>query len=151
MAALVGLHQTTSFSGQAAMALEFAVAGHVTDAAYPYRLMAGDAPGVLLLVDWEPMVRQVLDDLCQRVPVGEIAAKFHHTLVEALVAVARRVGEARIVLTGGCFQNRYLTERAVCRLRAAGFTPYWHHHVPPNDGGIALGQAIAALRAGREE
>jgi hydrogenase maturation protein HypF len=151
MAALVGLHQTTSFSGQAAMALEFAVAGHVTDAVYPYRLISSDAPGVLLVVDWEPMVRQVLDDLCQRVPVGEIAARFHNTLVEALVAVARRVGEARIVLTGGCFQNRYLTERAVCRLRAAGFTPYWHHHVPPNDGGIALGQAIAALRAGREE
>jgi hydrogenase maturation protein HypF len=50
-----------------------------------------------------------------------------------------------VALTGGCFQNRYLTERAVSRLRSAGFRPYWHRHVPPNDGGIALGQAVMAL------
>jgi hydrogenase maturation protein HypF len=147
MAAIVGLHQITSFEGQAAMALEFAMEGQVPDAAYPYALTA-DAP---LLVDWQPMVCRVLDDVRQCAPVGEIAAKFHHTLVEALVAVACRVGESRIVLTGGCFQNRYLTERAVYRLRAAGFAPYWHQHVPPNDGGLALGQVIAALRACREE
>jgi hydrogenase maturation protein HypF len=51
------------------------------------------------------------------------------------------------VLSGGCFQNKYLTERAVCRLRDEGFRPYWHQRVPPNDGGIALGQIVAALRA----
>jgi hydrogenase maturation protein HypF len=146
MAAIVGLHHIASFEGQAAMALEFAVDEQATDAAYPYGLTAG----VPLLVDWQPMVCQVLDDLRQGVPVGEIAAKFHHTLVAALVAVARYVGERHIVLTGGCFQNRYLTECAVSRLRAAGFTPYWHQHVPPNDGGLALGQVIAALQAGRE-
>src|SRR5215471_1726220 len=86
MAALVGLHQVTSFEGQAAMALEFALEGQATDSAYPYGLMAGDAPGAPLLVDWEPMVHGVLEDLRQRVPVGEMAAKFHNTLVEALVA-----------------------------------------------------------------
>jgi hydrogenase maturation protein HypF len=147
VAAIIGLHQIASFEGQAAMALEFAAAGQATDAAYPYELTAG-AP---LLVDWQPMVYGVLADLRQGVPVGEIAAKFHHMLVNALVAVACHVGERRIVLTGGCFQNRYLTERAVLRLRAAGFTPYWHQQVPPNDGGLALGQVIAALRADREE
>jgi hydrogenase maturation protein HypF len=151
MAAIVGLQQVTSFEGQAAMALEFALEGSATGSAYPYGLMAGDAPGTPLLVDWQPMLRRVLADLRQRVPAGEIAAKFHNTLVAALVAVARRVGEVNVVLTGGCFQNRYLTERAVDRLRAAGFTPYWHQHVPPNDGGLALGQVLAALRAGREE
>jgi len=50
------------------------------------------------------------------------------------------------VLTGGCFQNRYLTERAVGRLRAEGFRPYWHQRIPPNDGGIALGQVTGAAR-----
>jgi len=49
-------------------------------------------------------------------------------------------GETRVVLSGGCFQNRYLTERTVARLREAGFQPYWHQRVPPNDGGLALGQ-----------
>jgi hydrogenase maturation protein HypF len=73
-----------------------------------------------------------------------MAAKFHNTLVEMIVAVARRVGEERVALTGGCFQNRYLTERTIQRLREAGFEPAWHRQVPPNDGGIALGQALAA-------
>ncbi len=62
-----------------------------------------------------------------------------------IVAVAERVGEPRVVLSGGCFQNRVLTERAVGRLREAGFRPYWHQRVPPNDGGIALGQIAACL------
>jgi hydrogenase maturation protein HypF len=67
-------------------------------------------------------------------------------LAEIIVAVARKVGESRILLTGGCFQNRYLVERSVSRLLDAGFQPYWHQRVPPNDGGIALGQVVAAAR-----
>jgi hydrogenase maturation protein HypF len=50
------------------------------------------------------------------------------------------------VLSGGCFQNRYLTEQTVSRLRASGFSVYWHKDIPPNDGGIALGQVVAASR-----
>jgi len=79
--------------------------------------------------------------------VGRIAARFHNTLAGVVVAVAERVGEERVVLTGGCFQNKYLTERCVARLRAAGFRSYWHQRVPPNDGCIALGQIMAAARA----
>ena len=55
-------------------------------------------------------------------------------------------GEERVVLTGGCFQNKYLCERAVDRLTNEGFHPYWHQRIPPNDGGIALGQIMAVLR-----
>jgi hydrogenase maturation protein HypF len=62
------------------------------------------------------------------------------------VALAVRSGERQVVLTGGCFQNRQLTERAVARLRAAGFEVHWHRRIPPNDGGIAAGQAVWALR-----
>jgi hydrogenase maturation protein HypF len=57
------------------------------------------------------------------------------------------VGVSRVLLTGGCFQNRVLLEGAVSRLRAAGFVPAWHQRVPPNDGGIALGQVAALLRS----
>jgi hydrogenase maturation protein HypF len=60
--------------------------------------------------------------------------------------VARQAGEERVALSGGCFQNRYLTERAVSLLMRAGFRPYWHQRIPPNDGGIALGQVWAAAR-----
>ena len=57
------------------------------------------------------------------------------------------MGEPKVVLTGGCFQNRRLIERAVEGLRAAGLRPYWHQRVPPNDGGISLGQIAASVRA----
>jgi hydrogenase maturation protein HypF len=79
-------------------------------------------------------------------PSGLVSARFHNTLAEAIVAVAKQVGQERVVLTGGCFQNRYLTERTVRRLTQEGFRPYWHQRIPPNDGGIALGQLVAASR-----
>ncbi|MCK4460185.1 MAG: hypothetical protein KAW46_00185, partial [candidate division Zixibacteria bacterium] len=74
------------------------------------------------------------------------AAKFHQTLAEMIATVASRVGERKIVLAGGCFQNRYLTERALASLEHHGFEVYLHERVPPNDGGIALGQIMAACR-----
>ena len=66
-------------------------------------------------------------------------------MADAIVGIAERVGERRVVLTGGCFQNRYLTERVVASLDTAGFRPYWHQRIPPNDGGIAVGQIAAVL------
>jgi predicted NodU family carbamoyl transferase len=68
-----------------------------------------------------------------------------------IVETAARVGEKRVVLSGGCFQNRYLSERVIARLEAEGFRPYWHQRVPPNDGGIALGQIFSWLQAHRQE
>ena len=92
------------------------------------------------------MIRTILRDRERGMPVAAIARGFHDALVAGIVDVAQRVGEERVVLSGGCFQNRYLTEQAVHSLRAAGFRPYWHQRVPPNDGGIALGQAYASAR-----
>ena len=95
-------------------------------------------------IDWGPMIRELLADVAWKESSGVISAKFHNALVKIIVAVATKIGERNVVLTGGCFQNRYLTERAVARLREEKFTPYWHQRIPPNDGGIALGQCIAA-------
>lgn len=136
VASIAGLRQSTRFEGQAAMELEFA--GHLiqTDESYPFALADKT-------LDWGPTIFSIISDVRAGVPAGKIAAKFHNTLVEMIVAVARRVGEERVVLTGGCFQNKYLAERAVQRLREEGFRPYWHQRVPPNDGGIALGQIVA--------
>ena len=148
VAALAGLRQKVSFEGQAAMELEFALNGVETDEAYPCPVSeagpSGDGPFVL---DWQPIIEGVLTDRQRHLPVGEISAKFHNALVEALIAAARRVGEPQVALTGGCFQNRYLTERAVKRLEQEGFRAYWHQRVPPNDGGTVLGQILAAIRA----
>ena len=141
VAALAGLCERVSFEGQAALALESALGGLETDASYPLDLCSEASPALL---DWEPLVEEVLADVARGAAGGLIAAKFHNALVEAIVAVARLVDIEQVVLTGGCFQNKYLTERAVIRLRAAGFLPYWHQRVPPNDGGLALGQLVAA-------
>ena len=67
-------------------------------------------------------------------------------LAAGIVAVAERVGERQVGLSGGCFQNRYLCEQTIAALRAAGFEVYWHRHVPPNDGALALGQAAWVAR-----
>lgn len=163
VASLAGLRQISSYEGQAAMELEFAADGEDTDAAYPVPVRhhedvppekvhgAGrgkrngkDRPEFIL--DWETMVRAILADLAAGTGTGAIAAKFHNGLAAAIVAVARRAGEQKVMLSGGCFQNIILTQRTVRLLRDAGFQPYWHQRIPPNDGGIALGQIYVAAQ-----
>jgi hydrogenase maturation protein HypF len=145
VASLCGIRQRNSYEGQSAMALEFA--GHGIDVADLYSFHLRRGIGHPLVVDWEHMIRGVLRDVENGVGVGVVSAKFHNTLAEAIAAVARAVGEERVVLSGGCFQNKYLTEKTVARLMATGFKPYWHQLVPPNDGGLALGQLAAAAAA----
>ncbi|HYY14279.1 MAG TPA: carbamoyltransferase HypF [Chthoniobacterales bacterium] len=140
VAALIGLRLRSSFEAQAAMELEFARDPNLRDT---YSLSLNDRSPIVL--DWEPMIRELLNDLTNAVTPGLISAKLHNGLVEAIVAVAKRIGEEKLILTGGCFQNRYLTERTVERLREERFRPYWHQRIPPNDGGISLGQTIAAM------
>ncbi len=152
VAALLGLCYFNRFEGQAAMALEFAAVGAESPAEYHLRIRPVRAfgPGAhaqssaQFELDWAPMVETILHDIDGGLSVGQVAAGFHNALAEAIVAVAHRAGQERVVLSGGCFQNRLLTERAVRLLERDGFRPYWHQRVPPNDGGVALGQVIAA-------
>jgi hydrogenase maturation protein HypF len=140
VAAIIGLRQQVRFEGQAAMELEFAAERSATEACYTVALRREEC----LVYDWAPMIRQVLADIKLDIPTATIARKFHNTLAEVMVMIAKEIGEERVMLTGGCFQNKLLTELAVTKLRAAGFGVYWHQRVPPNDGGIALGQVMAA-------
>jgi hydrogenase maturation protein HypF len=107
--------------------------------------------GAPAVIDWEPLVHGIIADILGGRTPARIAAKFHNTLVEMMVRVAVLGGEEKVALSGGCFQNRYLTERAVRRLRHEGFKVYWHQRVPTNDGGIALGQAAAAAAAAADK
>ena len=143
VASLAGLRQIMRFEGQAAMELEFAMHGIETEEAYRLSLVTNHSS---LVLDWSPMIEAILADVKSGVFAGRISAKFHNALAEAIVSVAKSFGLNRVALSGGCFQNRYLTERVVRRLRDENFRPYWHHRVPTNDGGIALGQIMAALR-----
>lgn len=143
VAALIGLRQQTDFEGQAAMALESALEGVETDERYDFEILTSENDTV---VDWALMVENVLDDLRREVPGPVISARFHNTLADMIVAVARYVGEEQVVLTGGCFQNKYLLARAIQRLESEDFRPHWHHRVPTNDAGLAVGQIMAAAR-----
>lgn len=147
IAAILGLRLRSSFEAQAAMDLEFALDGFDTDEAYPLALVKGDTADAPYTLDWAAMVQAITEEMQQQAAPGLIAAKFHNALAEAIVAVAAWVGEKRVLLTGGCFQNRYLSEHTIQRLKKAHFSPYWHQCIPPNDGGIALGQIVAAIRA----
>jgi hydrogenase maturation protein HypF len=140
IASLLGLYQTTTFEGQGAMALEFAITP--SEACYSLEVI----PGNPILLNWEPLIRELLDDLEQGQLISCISAKFHNTLIEGILAIAQNFPDIPIVLTGGCFQNKYLLEQGILRLHKLGIATYWHSQIPPNDGGIALGQILAAAR-----
>jgi hydrogenase maturation protein HypF len=149
VASLTGLRQTCTYEGQAAIELEHALVGGDEAEVYPFRL--NESVGSGIVVDWEPALMALLGDVGNNVSIGEISARFHNTLVEVIWKVADRIGEEKVVLTGGCFQNLYLTEKAVRGLESRGFRAYWHQRIPPNDAGISLGQAVAAARIGEGE
>ena len=96
------------------------------------------------MLDWQPAILQIIDELRSGERRAVISGKFHNMLAKMIVAVARKTGEQKVALSGGCFQNRYFTERTINRLSSAGFRSYWHQRIPPNDGGISLGQVFAA-------
>ena len=93
-------------------------------------------------MDWRPMIDSLLADMTS-VDRTILAAKFHNTLANYILSIAQHSGMRKIVLSGGTFQNKYLVEKIITKLSAEGFRVYTHQQVPPNDGGIALGQIAA--------
>ncbi len=147
IASLLGIAQKTSFEGQAAMALEAAALEAPRDRVEALPLPLAVTPEGSAILDWEPLVFTLLGDLSLGVPPSLLAARFHAALAGGIAAVAAHLGARRVALTGGCFQNKLLTELAAARLKAAGVEVLLHGAVPPNDGGIGVGQVLVA--AGR--
>ncbi|WP_207892894.1 carbamoyltransferase HypF [Micromonospora sp. MW-13] len=147
VSAILGLHDRVTYEGQAAIALEQRAD---PDERGGYRV---EAAGPVPLRDaGRGLVRCVVDDLLAKVDPSRIAARFHHGLADAVVRAAGTVREstglATVALSGGVFQNVLLLERVVGGLEQDGFRVLVHSRVPPNDGGISLGQAVvAAARA----
>jgi hydrogenase maturation protein HypF len=114
------------------------------DGAYEFGLDDGDP----MQIDARPLIRAIVDDVESGCAAGVIASRFHNTVAEIVAEVCGRIRHRdrlnRVCLSGGVFQNMYLLEGTVRRLRAIGFEVYLHATVPPNDGGIALGQAMIA-------
>lgn len=146
VAALLGLCQLNSFEGQAAMLLEAAAMSFVV----PPLSKEGRNVGLwqdnddLPRIDWRPMLRDLLEQQTQGVATAQLAYRFHASLAMAAVTIAQRISLHTVVLCGGCFQNRLLLELCDARLRSVGFNVYWPQRIPPNDGGLALGQLWAA-------
>ena len=135
VAALLGVRDTVSYEGQAAIELEH-LAGAA--AAEPYRWRFGDATG---------LVATCHSELSAGRPRAEIAAAFHETIAAGAAAACVEAGEPRtVVLSGGTFQNLRLLSSTRRRLEAEGFRVLTHRLVPPNDGGISYGQAAVAAR-----
>jgi hydrogenase maturation protein HypF len=139
VSALCGICLETRFEGQAAMELEFACLPDAFEK--PYNIHR-DAH----VLDWRPAIVEIVQDLKEKAPVSTIAGRFHAALVRGIVEMVLYLKEPRVVLTGGCFQNRILLERTIAALRDAGIIPYWHQRVPTNDGGICVGQLMAINR-----
>ncbi|WP_226646517.1 carbamoyltransferase HypF [Microbulbifer variabilis] len=135
VAALLGLCSQSSFEGQAALALEYSARGIQSGDSYPFDLYRR---GNKWELDWAPCIGALIHDEAKSLP--QRAAAFHNTLAHMILAVVREVGEAKVFLSGGVFQNRRLTESTAMLLRQQGFTVHCHSQIPPNDGGIALGQ-----------
>lgn len=142
VASLLGIRDVVNYEGQAAIELE-QVADPKAQGTYPFALEG-------YVFDPDPMIRAILEDLQRGVTPPLIAGRFHRTVARMVLEVVRRAREEKglheVVLSGGCFQNALLLEGVVGLLEREGFRVYWPKQVPPNDGGLSLGQAYYGAR-----
>ena len=140
VASIAGVRDEVNFEAQAAIELE-ACALPGVDASYPFEISGAE-------IDMRLAIERLVRDVLAAQPTGWISAAFHNTVASVIVEVCVRLRAAegidRVCLSGGTFQNVYLVERTVASLRAKGFDVFLHSKVPPNDGGISLGQAVIA-------
>jgi hydrogenase maturation protein HypF len=142
-AAAAGFLRQVTFEGQAAMWLE-GIADTSESSAYAPSFLSDDP----IVVDTRQLIRDLCEDILSGTPKGIAAARFHNCVAgigaETLLKLSERHGLTTVGLTGGCFQNRLLAERTKNFLDRNGLKVLTHRDVPPNDGGIALGQAVCA-------
>jgi hydrogenase maturation protein HypF len=143
IAALVGLRQEVNFEAQAAIELEMAIDPASAGSSYPITLAAeGDAR----IINTRDMFEALLHDLKNDAPVAEMSQRFHNGLVQVFAQVSERIrddtGLNRVCLSGGVFNNVYLSNGLESRLRSAEFEVFTHNQVPAGDGGLSLGQAV---------
>ena len=152
VAALLGVREVAEYEAQAAIELEQLVApGAPPGKPLAWALREDESP---LRIDPRPLVRELVGELGRGTSAAELSARFHATAVEIVrdtcVEIRARSGVGRVALSGGVFQNELLLRGCHAALHEEGFEVFSHRRVPPNDGGIALGQAAIAAWAQRE-
>ncbi len=151
VASLMNLRHRNRFEGDAAMSLEFECRSISTQDSYEllWRQVDGrsgeasDRP--FWEADWSPMLGSLLEDIRRGESPPLMATKFHNALVQCIVSFAGRMQIRRVLVSGGCFQNRLLMEKLAPALSGEHELAF-PQKVPPNDGGIALGQIYAAVK-----
>ncbi|HAR94861.1 MAG TPA: carbamoyltransferase HypF, partial [Deltaproteobacteria bacterium] len=145
VSALLGVCQTITFEGQAAVELEMSSASTGSDESFPYYVELADG---VWQVHVGPMFEAIVHQIAGGVPTSRLAETFHTTVASVAASVAslihQETGIRDVVLTGGCFQNRLLLEKTIRSVRRIGLNVFVHRQVPCNDGGVALGQAVVA-------
>ena len=143
-AAISGFTRTVTFEGQAAMWLE-----SIADVNESYSYETGFNDSDLLEPDVASLTRRLAEDNLAGVEASKLAARFHNSVVELIAETVRRleylIPDRKVGLTGGCFQNKRLAQTVADRLEKDGFNVLCHGDVPVNDGGIAIGQAVAGM------
>ncbi|MGP8007681.1 MAG: carbamoyltransferase HypF [Acidimicrobiales bacterium] len=151
VASLAGVRQIADFEAQAAIELEGVSRDVPPDEGYGFALDPAGGAGQPLVADATPVIAAVVADRRGGVPTALIGARFHAAVADLVVAVAgsarRRSGLGTVVLSGGVFQNALLLGAVRTRLRAGGFIVLCPRLLPPNDGGLALGQVLVGARA----
>jgi hydrogenase maturation protein HypF len=141
IAAITGLCSRALFHAEAPMRLESVLDPGIGD---HYPVETGR------IINFREMIRKVVEDIRNRVPAPVISARFHNSIIWAIFETVRKMrhdtGISRIVLAGGTFQNKYLTERTINLLTGEGAEVFLAEKIPFNDGGIALGQLVIAAR-----
>jgi hydrogenase maturation protein HypF len=140
VSSLLGICQKSSYEGQAAMMLEF-TADRYEMGDYPFKVIEDDK----LIINWQPLIENIILDLKKDVATSIISAKFHNSLAKIILSIAKIMATKKVILSGGCFQNGLLLERTIELLQVNKYKVYWHQRIPPNDGGISLGQIAAYL------
>ena len=145
VAALAGVREHINYEAQAAIELEAAIDGAKEGNGYPFAIQE-DGDG--WIIDTRPTFLALVQDLAEGVPIGVISQRFHLGFVDILARMAAlvrgRTGLDRVCLSGGTFQNCFLSEHLQECLQAEGFQVFTHAEVPCGDGGISLGQAVIA-------
>ncbi|MBN1928052.1 MAG: carbamoyltransferase HypF [Chlorobiaceae bacterium] len=143
VASICGLRHEARYEGQAAIELMQAAGGRIGDGGYSFGIERRDGRWQMLV---SPLIRDIAEAVRVGAGAGEIAQRFHRTLVAMLSEITRKVyletGLKTVALSGGVFQNVLLVEALAHELEAAGFTVLLHEQAPTNDGGISLGQAV---------
>jgi hydrogenase maturation protein HypF len=140
VSSLLGLCHISNYEGQAAIILENTMDKYETGH-YSYYIRESDN----ICVDWAPLIEEILKEKEKGYALEKISAKFHNTLTKIILDVSKIIGEDKILLSGGCFQNKILVEKIIKLLRENKFQVFSHYLIPPNDGGISFGQIAAYL------